>query len=172
MARLRPAEAPDPDIDAVTPAVVIGLDGGSPAQPTSAPPKRNFEVVAGKVLNRDGSQHRFAFCSAMAIQRTSSSPKALVTAGVRTGTPATVLSEVLAMPGCGSFSAKSCPRPHRSSTGGTSAMRFEHALQAARGQGANSRRLWPPSGLCGSPAISRAPSGCSGTVVRVPASSA
>ena len=28
IARLRPAGAPDPEIDAVTPAVVIGLDGG------------------------------------------------------------------------------------------------------------------------------------------------
>ena len=70
MARLRPAEAPDPDIDAVTPAVVIGLDGGY-LRSRHRRPERNFEVVAGKVLNRDGS-HTALPLLAMAIQRTSS----------------------------------------------------------------------------------------------------
>ena len=61
MARLRPAEAPDPDIDAVTPAVVIGLDGGYLRSPTSAPRAQFRSGRWQSVLNRDGSQHRFAF---------------------------------------------------------------------------------------------------------------
>ncbi len=60
IARLRPGGAADPDIDAVTPAVVIGLDGGY-LRSRHRRPERNFEVIAGKVLNLDGSQHRFAF---------------------------------------------------------------------------------------------------------------
>ena len=51
MARLHPAGAPDPDIDAVTPAVVIGLDGGY-LRSRHRRPERNFEVVAE--LLRDG----------------------------------------------------------------------------------------------------------------------
>ncbi|TXT42541.1 MAG: hypothetical protein FD139_3534, partial [Methylocystaceae bacterium] len=57
IARLRPEEVADPDIDAVTPAVVIGLDGGC-LRSQHRRPERNFEVLAGKVLNVDGSQHR------------------------------------------------------------------------------------------------------------------
>ena len=72
IARLRPAGAPNPEIDAVTPAVVIGLDGGY-LRSRHRRPERNFEVIAGKVLNLDGSQPRFA----------------IVSAGIRLGTPAT-----------------------------------------------------------------------------------
>lgn len=81
MARLRPAGAPDPDIDAVTPAVVIGLDGGY-LRSRHRRLERNFEVVAGKVLNLDGSQHRFAF--ARNGDSANEFAEALVTAGIRT----------------------------------------------------------------------------------------
>lgn len=54
-------------------------------------PERNFEVVAGKVFNLDGSQHRFAF--ARNGNSVSEFTNALVSAGVRLGTPATVLSD-------------------------------------------------------------------------------
>ena len=60
IARLPPEGAVDPDIDAVTPSVVIGLDGGY-LRSRHRRPERNFEVIAGKVLNLDGTQHRFAF---------------------------------------------------------------------------------------------------------------
>ena len=60
IARLRTEGVADPDIDAVTPAVVVGLDGGY-LRSRHRRPERNFEVIAGKVLNADGSQHRFAF---------------------------------------------------------------------------------------------------------------
>jgi len=49
IARLPPEGAVDPDIDAVTPAVVIGLDGGY-LRSRHRRPERNFEVIAGKVL--------------------------------------------------------------------------------------------------------------------------
>ena len=89
-ARLRPAGAPDPEIDAATPAVVIGLDGGY-LRSRHRRPERNFEVIAGKVLYVDGSQHRFAF--ARNGNATSEFAEAIVSAGVRRGTPVTVLSD-------------------------------------------------------------------------------
>ena len=60
IARLRPEGVADPDVDAVTPAVVIGLDGGYLLS-RHRRPERNFEVIAGKVLNLDGSQHLHKF---------------------------------------------------------------------------------------------------------------
>jgi hypothetical protein len=39
---------------------VIELDGGY-LRSRHRRPERNFGVIAGKVLNLDGSQHRFAF---------------------------------------------------------------------------------------------------------------
>ena len=132
MARLRPAEAPDPDIDAVTPAVVIGLDGGY-LRSRHRRPERNFEVVAGKVLNRDGSQHRFAF--ARNGNSANEFAEALVTAGVRTGTPATVLSDGDA--GLWKLQRQVMPEATPVLDWWHIAMRFEHALQAARGLGAN-----------------------------------
>ena len=41
----------------MTPAVVIVLDGGY-LRSRHRRPERNSEVIAGKVLNLDGSQHR------------------------------------------------------------------------------------------------------------------
>ena len=90
IARLRPEGVADPDIDAVTPAVVIGLDGGY-LRSRHRRPERNFEVLAGKVLNVDGSQHRFAF--ARNGNSASEFADAVVSAGVRLGTPATVLCD-------------------------------------------------------------------------------
>src|SRR5271157_1872269 len=82
IARLSPAEASDPDIDVVTPAVVIGLDGGY-LRSRHRRPERNFEVIAGKVLHIDGSQHRFAF--ARNGNSVSEFANAIVGAGVRLG---------------------------------------------------------------------------------------
>jgi hypothetical protein len=90
IARLRPAGAPDPEIDAVTPPFVIGLDGGY-LRSRHRRPERNFEVIAGKVLNLDGSQHRFAF--ARDGGSASEFAHALVSAGIRCGMPTTVLSD-------------------------------------------------------------------------------
>jgi hypothetical protein len=90
IARLRPASGADPEIDAVTPAAVIGLDGGY-LRSRHRRPERNFEVIAGKVLNLDGSQYRFAF--ARNGNSASEFADAIVSAGVRLGTPATVLCD-------------------------------------------------------------------------------
>lgn len=90
IARLHPEGAADPDIDAVTPAVVIGLDGGY-LRSRHRRPERNFEVIAGKALNLDGFQHRFAF--ARNGNSASEFADAIVSAGVRLDTPATVLCD-------------------------------------------------------------------------------
>jgi hypothetical protein len=131
IARLRPEGVADPDIDAVTPAVVIGLDGGY-LRSRHRRPERNFEVLAGKVLNVDGSQHRFAF--ARTGNSASEFADAVVSAGVRLGTPATVLCE--GDPGLWKLQRQVMPEAVLVLDWFHIAMRFEHALQAARGLGA------------------------------------
>ena len=84
LARLRPVGAADPEIDAVTPGVAIGLDGHY-LRSRHRRPERNFEVIAGKVLNLDGSQHRFAF--ARNGNSASEFADAIVSAGVRRSLP-------------------------------------------------------------------------------------
>jgi hypothetical protein len=118
IARPHPAGAPDPEIDAATPAVAIGLDGGY-LRSRHRRPERNFEAIAGKVLNLDGSQHRFA--------------NAIVSAGIRLGTPATVLSDGDA--GLWKLQRQVMPKATLVLDLWHIAMRFEHALQAARGLG-------------------------------------
>jgi len=131
IARLSPAGAPDPEIDAVTPAVVIGLDGGY-LRSRHRRPERNFEVIAGKVLNLDGSQHRFAF--ARNGNSASEFADAIVSAGIRLGTHATVLSDGDA--GLWKLQRQVVPEATLVLDWWHIAMRFEHALQAARGIGA------------------------------------
>jgi Transposase len=131
IARLRPEGAADPDIDAVIPAVVIGLDGGY-LRSRHRRPERNFEVIAGKVLNFDGSQHRFAF--ARNGNSASEFADAVVSAGVRLGTPATVLCD--GDPGLWKLQRQVMPDATLVLDWFHIAMRFEHALQAARGLGA------------------------------------
>jgi hypothetical protein len=131
IARLRPEGAADPDVDAVTPAVVIGLDGGY-LRSRHRRPERNFEVIAGKVLNLDGSQHRFAF--ARNGNSVSEFANAIVSAGVRLGTPATVLCD--GDPGLWKLQRQVMPDATLVLDWFHIAMGFEHALQAARGLGA------------------------------------
>ena len=90
VAQFRPAGRPIPEPDEITPAVIVGLDGGY-VRSRHRRPERNFEVVAGKIIGADGRQHRFAF----ARNGVSTEPfaHALVRAGVREWTPATVLSD-------------------------------------------------------------------------------
>jgi len=114
-----------------TPAVVIGLDGGY-LRSQHRRPERNFEVIAGKVLNLDGSQHRFAF--ARNGDSANEFANAIVSAGVRLGTPATVLSDGDA--GLWKLQRRVVPKATVVLDWWHIAMRFEHALQAARGLGA------------------------------------
>jgi hypothetical protein len=72
--------------------VVVGLDGGY-VRSRHPQQERHFEVIAGKVIDAGGIQHRFAFprngqaASAEAFQQ------ALVAARVDANTPATVLCD-------------------------------------------------------------------------------
>jgi len=112
--------------------VVVGLDGGyvlswHPQQ------ERHFEVVAGKVIDADGTQHRFAFARSGQATAAERFRQALAAAGVSADTPATVLCD---------GDAGLWRLQHEALPGATvvldwwhAAVRFEHALQAARGLG-------------------------------------
>src|SRR4030095_15002400 len=71
--------------------VVVGLDGGYVR--SRHRPERHFEVVAGKVIDARGAQHRFAFARNGEVTASEAFRQALVAAGVRTDTPATVLCD-------------------------------------------------------------------------------
>jgi hypothetical protein len=90
VARLTTADARPLEPGAVTPAVIVGLDGGY-VRSRHRRPERNFEVIAGKVIDAKGTQHRFAFARNGGAAEDFA--RALVRAGVRGGTPATVLSD-------------------------------------------------------------------------------
>ena len=137
IARLCPAGAADPEIDAVTPAVVIGLDGGY-LRSRHRRPEPNFEVIAGKVLNLDVSQHHFAL--ARDGNSASEFADAVVSAGVRLGTPATALCD--ADPGLLKLERQVMPKATPVLDWFHIAMRFEHAVQAARGLGAGTSSVY------------------------------
>jgi hypothetical protein len=131
IARLPPVGVPFPEPDATTSAVVIGLDGGY-LRSRHRRPERNFEVIAGKVLDLNGSQHRFAF--ARNGNSENEFAEALVSAGIRQGTSATVLSDGDA--GLWKLQRRVMPDATVVLDWWHIATRFEHALQAARGLGA------------------------------------
>ena len=114
--------------DAVAPAVIIGLDGGY-VRSRHRRPERNFEVIAGKVIDADGTQHRFAF--ARNGESVEQFARALVRAGVRGHTPTTVLSDGDA----GLRNLQRCVLPEATAVLDWFhiAMRFEHVLQAGTG---------------------------------------
>src|SRR4051812_41960187 len=109
--------------------VVVGLDGGYVRNRHR--PERHFEVVAGKVIDARGAQHRFAFARNGQAASAAAFRPALATAGVRADTPATVLCDGDA----------GLWRLQREALSGATivldwwhaAVRFEHARQAARG---------------------------------------
>ena len=72
--------------------VVVGLDGGYVRSRHRAE-GRHFEVIAGKVIQADGAQHRFAFTRTGPIATTEAFRRALAAAGVGADTPATVLCD-------------------------------------------------------------------------------
>jgi hypothetical protein len=131
LARLTAEDAPALEPNVVTPAVIVGLDGGY-VRSRHRRPERNFEVIAGKVIDPDGTQHRFAFArnGGSATQFAG----ALVRAGVREGTPATVLSDGDA----GLWHLQRCVLPDAEIVLDWFhiAMRFDHVLKSAAGLGA------------------------------------
>src|SRR4051812_26531376 len=71
--------------------VVVGLDGVYVR--SRHRPERHFEVVAGKVIDARGAQHRFAFARNGPETASEAFRQALAAAGVRADTPATVLCD-------------------------------------------------------------------------------
>ena len=72
--------------------VVVGLDGGY-VRSRHRREERHFEVVAGKVIDAEGTQHRFAFARHGQATATEAFRRALAAAGVGADTPATVLAD-------------------------------------------------------------------------------
>src|SRR3954464_13039618 len=112
--------------------VVVGLDGGSVR--SRHRPERHFEVVAGKVIDAQGAQHRFAFARNGQATASEAFRQALVTAGVQADTPATVLCDGDA--GLWRLQREALPGGPTALDWWHAAVRFEHARQAARGLGA------------------------------------
>ena len=111
-------------------SVVVGLDGGH-VRSRRPEEGRHFEVVAGKVIDARGVQHRFAFArngpaaSADALQR------ALAAAGADADTPATVLCDGDA--GLWRLQQEVLPGATPVLDRWHTAVRFEHASRTARG---------------------------------------
>jgi hypothetical protein len=112
--------------------VVVGLDGGYVR--SRHRPERHFEVVAGKVIDARGAQHRFAFARNGQVTASEAFRQALAAAGVGADTPATVLCDGDA--GLWRLQREALPGATIVLDWWHAAVRFEHALQAARGLGA------------------------------------
>src|SRR4051812_31174505 len=113
--------------------VVIGLDGGYVR--SRHRPERHFEVVAGKVIDAQGAQHRFAFARNGPAASSEAFRQALAAAGVDADTPATVLCDGDA--GLWRLQREALPGATIVLDWWHAAVRFEHARQAARGLGAD-----------------------------------
>jgi hypothetical protein len=93
--------------------------------------ERHFEVIAGKVIDVDGIQHRFAFARNGQAASAEAFAQALGAAGVHADTPATVLCD--GDSGLWRLQRETLPAATLVLDWWHIAMRFEHALQAARG---------------------------------------
>jgi hypothetical protein len=115
--------------------VVVGLDGGY-VRSRHRQDERHFEVIAGKVIDAAGTQHRFAFVRNGQAASAEAFTQALAAAGVYADTPATVLCDGDA--GLWRLQRETLPAATVVLDWWHVAVRFEHALQAARGLGAGS----------------------------------
>jgi hypothetical protein len=111
-------------------AVVVGLDGGY-VRSRHPEEGRHFEVVAGKVIDAEGVQHRFAFTRDGQAASAEALRQALAAASVTADTPATVLCDGDA--GLWRLQQEVLPGATPILDWWHAAVRFEHALQAARG---------------------------------------
>ena len=127
-------EAPVPPAE----PVVVGLDGGY-VRSRHRQDERHFEVIAGKVISTEGNQSRFAFARNSPTIASDAFKQALAMAGVTADTPATVLSDGDA--GLWRLQRESLPNATVVLDWWHAAVRFEHALQAARGLGAADTHL-------------------------------
>src|SRR5829696_6820502 len=112
---LRPIETARPPTAPAAGPVVVGLDGGYVR--SRHRPERHFEVVAGKVIDAQGAQHRFAFARNGQATASEAFRQALMAAGVRADTPQRCCAT--AMPGWGGCSAGRCRVPRSCWSGGT-----------------------------------------------------
>jgi hypothetical protein len=113
--------------------VVVGFDGGY-VRSRHRQEERHFEAIAGKVIDADGAQHRFAFARNGQAASAEAFAQALAVAGVRADTPATVLCDGDA--GLWRLQRETLPAATVVLDWWHVAIRFEHALQTARGLGA------------------------------------
>ena len=113
--------------------VVVGLDGGY-VRSRHRQEERHFEVVAGKVIGSDGTQHRFAFARNGQAASAEAFRRALAAAGVGADTPATVLADGEA--GLWRLQGEALPGATPVLDWWHVAVRFEHGLRTARGLGA------------------------------------
>src|SRR3954471_3931819 len=96
--------------------VVVGLDGGY-VRSRHQQEERHFEVVAGKIIDARGAQHRFAFARNGLAASVEAFKQAL--AAARVGADMQRRCWPTAMPGCGGCSARRCRAPRSCWTGGT-----------------------------------------------------
>src|SRR3954462_9911382 len=118
--------------------VVVGLDGGY-VRSRHRQEERHFEVIAGKVIGADGTQHRFAFARNGHAASVEAFAQALAVAGVHADTPATVLCD--GDTGLWRLQREVLPVATVVLGWWHVAIRFEHALQTARGLGAADAKL-------------------------------
>src|SRR3954454_21923089 len=114
-------------------SVVVGLDDGY-VRSRHRCEERHFEVIAGKVIDAEGAQHRFAFTRNGQAASAEAFQQALAAAGVDANTPATVLADGDA--GLWRLQREVLPDALPVLDWWHVAVRFEHALQTARGLGA------------------------------------
>jgi hypothetical protein len=112
--------------------VVVGFDGGY-LRSRHRQEERHFEVIAGKVIDADGTQSRFAFARNSPTISSAAFKQALASAGVQPDTPATVLCDGDA--GLWRMQREALPKATVVLDWWHAAVHFEHALQAARGLG-------------------------------------
>jgi hypothetical protein len=118
-----------------TGAVVVGLDGGY-VRNRDGREGRHFEVVTGKVIDAGGVQYRFAFVRNAPVAAADAFKQVLAAAGVEADTPVTVLCDGDA--GLWRLQCEALPNATIVLDWWHAAVRFEHALQAARGLGTGS----------------------------------
>jgi hypothetical protein len=135
-----PHAAKTAETAAVQPAkpVVVGLDGGY-VRSRHRQDERHFEVIAGKVIDTQGSQSRFAFARNSPTIASDAFKPALAAAGVTADTPATVLCDGDA--GLWRLQREALPNATIVLDWWHVAVRFEHALQTARGLRAADAKL-------------------------------
>jgi hypothetical protein len=124
------AEAAERPAARATGPVVIGLDGGH-VRSRHGQEGRRFEVIAGKVIDARGVQRRFAFARNGQPASAEALRQALAAAGVDAATPATVLADGEA--GLWRLQREVLPGATPVLDWWHAAVRFEHALQTARG---------------------------------------